>query len=178
MNSSTPRFKPIKTVFQRSVDHSNDVTLVLTHGRKGYIVREKHVSGISFENDETIATLEAAIVEFDRQAVLLSILSAEAGFPLEYVQKKTGKMIPCDGEAHSNPHIDHCMVCMPRWGEVEELAPIDFEAAKKARLDIPCPMLSGEEFDLMRGKLATGEVEQVGVTRRNAFYFVYRWTGK
>ena len=23
---------------------------------------------------------------------------------------------PCHGEAHSNPHIDNCMVCMPRWG--------------------------------------------------------------
>ncbi len=24
----------------------------------------------------------------------------------------------CTGEAHGNPHIDHCMVCMPRWGKV------------------------------------------------------------
>jgi len=23
---------------------------------------------------------------------------------------------PCTGEAHSNPHIDNCSVCMPRWG--------------------------------------------------------------
>lgn len=23
----------------------------------------------------------------------------------------------CNGEAHSNPHIDHCGVCMPWWGE-------------------------------------------------------------
>lgn len=22
----------------------------------------------------------------------------------------------CTGEAHSNPHIDHCWVCMPYWG--------------------------------------------------------------
>jgi hypothetical protein len=22
----------------------------------------------------------------------------------------------CNGEAHSNPHIDHCGVCMPWWG--------------------------------------------------------------
>jgi hypothetical protein len=22
----------------------------------------------------------------------------------------------CNGEAHSNPFIDNCMVCMPRWG--------------------------------------------------------------
>jgi hypothetical protein len=22
----------------------------------------------------------------------------------------------CNGEAHSNANIDHCMVCAPRWG--------------------------------------------------------------
>lgn len=30
---------------------------------------------------------------------------------------------PCNGEAHSNPHIDHCMVCLPRWGVVCYLVP-------------------------------------------------------
>jgi hypothetical protein len=30
---------------------------------------------------------------------------------------------PCNGEAHSNPFIDHCMVCTPRWGTVEYLTP-------------------------------------------------------
>ena len=25
---------------------------------------------------------------------------------------------PCTGEAHSNPYIDNCGVCMPRWGWV------------------------------------------------------------
>jgi hypothetical protein len=24
----------------------------------------------------------------------------------------------CNGEAHSNPHIDNCGVCMPRWGVI------------------------------------------------------------
>jgi len=24
----------------------------------------------------------------------------------------------CHGEAHSNPNIDHCSVCMPRWGVI------------------------------------------------------------
>jgi hypothetical protein len=28
------------------------------------------------------------------------------------------KLIPCDGEAHSNPHIDNCGKCAPRWGFV------------------------------------------------------------
>lgn len=25
---------------------------------------------------------------------------------------------PCKGEAHSNPHIDNCSLCAPRWGWV------------------------------------------------------------
>lgn len=25
-------------------------------------------------------------------------------------------MVDCPGEAHSNPFIDNCMVCMPNWG--------------------------------------------------------------
>lgn len=28
-------------------------------------------------------------------------------------------LVPCTGEAHSNPHIDNCMVCAPRWGQME-----------------------------------------------------------
>ncbi len=29
-------------------------------------------------------------------------------------------LVPCTGEAHSNAYIDHCGVCMPRWGLVEK----------------------------------------------------------
>jgi hypothetical protein len=28
-------------------------------------------------------------------------------------------LVPCDGEAHSNPHIDNCGHCAPRWGWIE-----------------------------------------------------------
>jgi hypothetical protein len=24
--------------------------------------------------------------------------------------------VKCTGEAHSNPYIDHCFVCLPHWG--------------------------------------------------------------
>src|ERR1700760_3235769 len=136
--TTTTRFKPIKTVFQMSADGSvNPITLILTHGRKGYIVVRK--SG-TVETCRTlpIADLPAAQAEFDKQTVELSVIAAEAGFPVEYVQKKTGRMIPCPGEAHQNPiGYDHCMVCLPRWGEIEELAPIDLAAARAARQDIP-----------------------------------------
>lgn len=26
----------------------------------------------------------------------------------------------CNGEAHGNPHVDHCGVCMPRWGWISD----------------------------------------------------------
>lgn len=31
------------------------------------------------------------------------------------------RLIACDGAAHSNPHIDNCGECAPRWGAVERL---------------------------------------------------------
>ena len=36
-------------------------------------------------------------------------LLVEAGIP---------PLKPCDGEAHSNAHIDNCVTCAPRWGYV------------------------------------------------------------
>ena len=35
----------------------------------------------------------------------------------------TTALIECTGEAHSNPYIDHCMMCAPRWGQREILVP-------------------------------------------------------
>jgi hypothetical protein len=30
------------------------------------------------------------------------------------------RTVPCDGQAHRNPHIDHCMVCLGgQWGELQ-----------------------------------------------------------
>lgn len=37
--------------------------------------------------------------------------------------REFGMLVPCPGEAHSNPFIDNCGVCMPRWGLVEVLKP-------------------------------------------------------
>lgn len=28
--------------------------------------------------------------------------------------------VKCDGEAHTNHYIDHCMKCAPRWGWVKK----------------------------------------------------------
>lgn len=33
--------------------------------------------------------------------------------------------VKCTGEAHSNPYIDHCMVCLPFWGRYPMAVPKD-----------------------------------------------------
>ena len=40
---------------------------------------------------------------------------------------ETHKLIEmkCNGEAHSNPYIDHCGVCMPYWGTFPVAVPKD-----------------------------------------------------
>lgn len=48
-----------------------------------------------------------------------------------------GFLVKCNGEAHSNPFIDNCMVCMPRWGvhEIRNVADFD-RAIAKAEADL------------------------------------------
>ena len=38
-------------------------------------------------------------------------LLVDAGIPRQQI-----RFAKCTGEAHSNPHIDHCPRCAPRWG--------------------------------------------------------------
>jgi hypothetical protein len=182
MNTETalksPRFKAIKFVFQMSADPSSNVTLTLTHGRKGYVVFAMYGTRRVELSERPFLTLDAAKKCYATEFTALSVKAAEAGFPVEYKREKTGRKIPCPGEAHSNPHIDHCMVCLPGWGEIDELAPVDLEAAKNARQDIPVGILSTEQYQMMKAREDAGEVEMVGVSRRSAWYNVYRWTGK
>ncbi len=98
----------------------------------------------------------------------------------EYVREKTGRMIPCPGEAHKNGHIDNCEVCAPRWGEVYELAPVDLAKAQVDRLDIDVAMLDVAGDDAMVHHMVEGRCSLVsksetipGATRH---YWVYRWT--
>ncbi len=44
----------------------------------------------------------------DPDSKLTQLLQSHGIVPLE----------ACDGSAHSNSHIDHCMRCAPRWGWV------------------------------------------------------------
>jgi len=81
-------------------------------------------------------------------------------------RQPTGKMLPCDGPAHSNPWIDHCGVCLHhKWGEIPELAPLDLDAARKARADIPCGELSDEQHDAVDADIAAGRARFVTVRR-------------
>ncbi len=56
------------------------------------------------------------------QPSVVTVLRTNEVLPL-FVRKFTGKMIPCPGEAHDNAFIDHCGVCMPRWGVIQEREP-------------------------------------------------------
>ena len=40
--------------------------------------------------------------------------------------------VPCTGAAHSNPHIDNCMCCAPRWGQV--LVPVEYPTMDAYRM--------------------------------------------
>lgn len=62
-----------------------------------------------------------------------------------YRRKPTGQMLPCTGDAHSNPYIDNCMICAPRWGEVPAYHPADIIEAMKSKLPVPLWMLSEDQ---------------------------------
>jgi hypothetical protein len=48
----------------------------------------------------------------DRVAILSHLFDLVHGYSIPVPH-------PCSGEAHSNPYIDHCGVCMPNWGTVQ-----------------------------------------------------------
>lgn len=43
------------------------------------------------------------------------------------IPRKGYHLVPCPGSAHSNPHVDNCGQCAPRWGWIE--VPDDWQAA-------------------------------------------------
>ena len=89
---------------------------------------------------------------------------------------KTGRLVECHGAAHSNPMIDNCSICAPRWGEIEELAPLDIARAMKEKRDIPFPALSRAQCEEVRYLEASGSVKVLTVRRKNMIYSVARPT--
>lgn len=75
--------------------------------------------------------------------------------PPLYERKKTGRLVPCPGEAHSNPFIDNCSLCAPRWGQVEELEPeLTLEQvveATHAGYDVALSDVSREAYEALYG---------------------------
>jgi hypothetical protein len=97
-----------------------------------------------------------------------------------YERKKTGKLVPCPGEAHSNPHIDNCMLCMPRWGEIEERAPIDFGEARLLGQAVPFSGMSHQEHDVAQALTKSDGALQLMVEEKLrggnlASYYVLAW---
>ena len=99
--------------------------------------------------------------------------------PAEYKRTKTGRLIPCPGEAHRNAYIDSCGHCAPRWGEVEEMAPVDLDFALAAGLDVAACDLTAEQNAAMMAAVERGEARLVSVTRKKRWgstsYYVFRW---
>jgi hypothetical protein len=62
---------------------------------------------------------------------------------------------PCTGDAHKNPHIDHCMVCMPRWGVVVRNIYVSARGLTRYCMICQKRIKGGEEYEL--GKNFYGE---------------------
>ena len=66
----------------------------------------------------TLTAREAAdLIESIRRALTLSVSEAGVVAAIRKVLREQGiePLRPCNGEAHSNPHVDYCSRCMPRW---------------------------------------------------------------
>jgi len=70
----------------------------------------------------------------------------------------------CTGAAHSNAHIDNCMECAPRWGIVDDYAPIDFDAARSAGKVILFGHMTDDEYDQADKLITAGQAEIVSRT--------------
>lgn len=120
-------------------------------------------------------TLTIKLDSGDRCLLAPALLTPET----EYQRRKTGRKVPCTGEAHSNPYIDHCMRCAPEWGIVDEYEPaLSLEAVER----IVASGLAVAAFDVSTEALAalrlSKTIEMVGVEHRKPYgstsYFVFR----
>lgn len=73
---------------------------------------------------------------------------------------------PCTGEAHSNPWIDNCALCAPKWGVMPVYKPVDVIEATNAGYAVPLADLTDEEFDAANAMFVEGLVKRVHVTEK------------
>lgn len=102
-----------------------------------------------------------------KTSTLRSVTISDAG-PLkgrvyQLVERKPNGEKPCEGEAHSNPFIDSCAQCMPRWGVVQTFDKIDVEKAALDGYATPINFLATEEGE---AALANPLLELVTVTEK------------
>jgi hypothetical protein len=88
-----------------------------------------------------------------------------------FYERKEGGMVACPGEAHRNPYIDHCMVCLGhRWGFVPEYAPVNLEEAEREGLAVPYSMLSEAQDEQAFALIAAGRAEERDMLIRKKGY--------
>ncbi len=59
------------------------------------------------------------------------VVTANDGTTYVLAKPEEAGDVPCPGDAHSNPYIDNCMICAPRWGTVMSYKPIGPSAVTK-----------------------------------------------
>lgn len=89
-------------------------------------------------------------------------VTTDDGTTLLLVERKLIGLVPCTGEAHSNPHIDNCMLCAPRWGQMLSYAPL-FPDACAGRVGVP--VNDGDEAAFKAAE-ELGEVRMVRATEK------------
>lgn len=107
-------------------------------------------------------------------------ITDEAGNPVaKYQRRKTGKTIPCPGEAHSNPFIDNCGVCAPGWETIDELAPIDFDEARRLGHVIGFPGMTETDVATANAMVKAGTAKEIYVREEtragSSSYYALAW---
>ena len=69
-------------------------------------------------------------------------------------------LVPCPGDAHSNPHIDNCMICAPDWGHVMSYKPLTVDDVKPG---IAVPVSSTRSLDDKAARASFKAAEGAGL---------------
>jgi len=94
--------------------------------------------------------------------------------PLVYQRLPTCMFVPCANTTHIDPNVGRCMVCQSEPSDAK-YAPIDFDLARKEKLDVPLSFLTKEESDglTVEGVPVATRVDKLdwGTTTYNVFRF-------
>lgn len=90
------------------------------------------------------------------------MVETKEGAKYKLVKPEEAGLVPCNGEAHSNPYIDNCMVCAPRWGTMMSYKPIPLAACTKGA----AVSYNSAELDAFYAAEKAGEVKMVMVTEK------------